>query len=259
MAPWETDYTKAFHHASYPAISPTRPELSAAGKTILVSGGGRGLGTKIVEAFAQAGAGQIIVMGRDMSTLSAVASSVEAGYPSVQISAVAGDVSSEDDMAQAFAEVKRLAPAGIDVLVANAGYLPAVAPVPAASGDARADGAATADWWRAFEVNAKGTYLQARHFLAAARASAVFVSISAAAAHINPSLPGFSPYAASKLGVARVVETLQAENKELRFYNVHPGCVKTDMLIKSGLEALGDELPLDERESILWHAFSRCR
>lgn len=251
MAPWETEYTKIFHHASYPAISPARPELSAAGKTILVSGGGRGLGTKIVEAFAQASAGHIIVLGRSLSALSATAASVGSQHPSTKISTVAGDVSREEDVARAFAEVKRLSPAGVDVLVANAGYLPAVGPVAAAlGGDAQADDDAAADWWRAFEVNVKGTCLLARHFLAAAavagRADAVFVNVSAAAAHVNPALPGFSPYAASKLGAARLVETLQVENGGLRFYNVHPGCVKSDMLTKAGLEALGDELPLDE-------------
>lgn len=248
MAPiWQDDYTKTFHHASYPSISPTRPEISAAGKTIVISGGGRGIGTSFVEAFAQAGAAQIIVIGRSLSTLSAVASSIGAKHPAIKISTVAGDISSEEDMARAFAEVQRLAPEGINVYVANAGYLPDVAPIAAASsGD---DGAVAADWWRAWEVNVKGVYLQARHFLAAAKAGAVFVNVSAAAAHINPAFPGFSPYAASKLGAARLVETLQIERETLRFYNVHPGCVKSDMLTKSGLEAHGDAIPLDERKS----------
>lgn len=249
---WETNYTKAFHHDTYPAISPSRPELSAAGKTIVISGGGRGLGTGIVEAFAQAGAAQIIVMGRSLDTLRAIASSIEAAHPSTKIAAVAADVSSDGDMARAFAEIRRLSPAGVDVLVANAGYLPTVTPVPAALVEDEDGGAAaTAEWWRGFEVNVKGLYLQARHFLAAARkgedgSQPVFVNISAAGAHLHPAMHGFSPYAASKLGAARLVETLQVENEGLRFYNVHPGCVKSDMMTKSGLETLGDSLPLDE-------------
>lgn len=262
---WETNYTNTFHHASYPAISPSRPELSAAGKTVVISGGGRGLGTGIVEAFAQAGAAQIIVLGRRLDALRAIASRVEgAASCATRVAAVAADVSSEGDMARAFAEVRRLAPGGVDVLVANAGYLPTVTAVPPAGEDEEDSGAAataaTAEWWRGFEVNVKGLYLQARHFLAVARKGEeeeerrqqpVFINISAAGCHLHPAMHGFSPYAASKLGAARLVETLQEENKGLRFYNVHPGCVKSDMLVKSGLEALGDSLPLDEGMSTL--------
>lgn len=248
MAIWETEYTEPFHHATYPAISPTRPELSASGKVVVISGGGRGLGIKMVESFAQAGASQVFIVGRNASALEAVAADTKAAYPATEVHTVAGDVSSEQDMVHLFSEVKRLAPGGIDVLFANAGYLPTVTPIAAATADTKADSAVTADWWSAFEINAKGTYLLARHFLAAARSEAVFVNVTAAGAHLNPSLLGFSAYSASKLGTARMVETLQAENKELRFYNVHPGCVKTDMMTKSGLEALGDAMAFDEGE-----------
>lgn len=238
----------------------------------MISGGGRGIGTGIVEAFAQAGAEHIIVLGRSVSTLSAAASSVGAAYPSVKISTVAGDVSEEADMARAFAEVAILAPAGIDVYIANAGYLPTVAPIAPAvsaasspssssssSSNENDDSAVTADWWRAFEVNVKGVYLQARHFLANAAAGSgapVFANISAGVAHLYPAFPGFSHYAAAKLGAARLVETLQVEHSgAVRFYNVHPGCVRSDMLTKSGLEGYGDALPLDERESLFSFLF----
>lgn len=45
-------YTKTFHNFSYPSISPTRPELSTAGKVILITGGGSGIGPRITHAFA---------------------------------------------------------------------------------------------------------------------------------------------------------------------------------------------------------------
>lgn len=240
---WETDFTSTYHQKSYPSISPTRPEISAAGKTVLVSGGGRGLGIGIVEAFAAANAAHIIILGRNTTTLDEVAERLRTSHPSTKISTVSGDVSVESDVARAFAPAA--ATGGVDVVVANAGYLPAVEPI-APAGEGKSD--FTEDWWKSWEVNVKGLFLLARQFLASARGpGAVFVNISAGAAHINPTLAHFSGYSGSKIGAARVVETLQLENPDFRFYNVHPGIVASDMLTKSGLEALNP--PVDERES----------
>lgn len=59
-----TDVTKTVHKAPYPAISPTRPELSQAGKTVLVTGGHVGVGKAIAKAFIQASAANVIIIGR---------------------------------------------------------------------------------------------------------------------------------------------------------------------------------------------------
>lgn len=247
-------FTSDFHNSTYPSIDPTRPELSAAGKTILITGGGRGVGKAIVKAFAEAGASHIIITGRSAGSLEAVAVSTRDAHPSTKVSTVTGDVSVEEDVTQIFKHVKSIAPNGVDVVIANAGYLPEVRPIPPARGsdDVDASKAITADWWHAFEVNIKGVYLLARNFLASATGpGAAFVNISAPASHILPVLPGFSPYAGSKLGAARVVETLQLENKDsgLRFYNVHPGTIRSDMLNKTKLEEnLDSALQLDDGE-----------
>ncbi|KAF3760308.1 NAD(P)-binding protein [Cryphonectria parasitica EP155] len=244
------DFTTPFHHHSYPAISPTRPELSATGKTIFISGGGRGIGTEIVKAFAQAGAAHIIVIGRTASDLTASVASTKAEFSSTRYSTIVGSVSSVQDMAQASAEVKKLSPAGIDVLIANAGYLHDVAPVSALSGDPSVDSASTADWWQAFEVNVKGIYLQARLFLTLARPGGVFVNVSAGAAHLIPAMGEFSGYAGSKIGAARVVEALQVENQGFNFFSLCPGVVRSEMLTKSGLEPLCEagSLPVDDAD-----------
>lgn len=248
---WATDFTKVFHHSSYPAIAPTRPEISASGKSVLITGGGRGLGTGIVRAFAEAGASNIIITGRTIQTLQATATEIGAAHSATRISVVTGDVSVEEDVAKMFAQAKKMAPAGVDVVIANAGYLPEVMPVSPAATDSdelQKDQATNADWWRAYEVNVKGVYLLARQFLRASGPGAVFINVAAAGCHLNPPILQFSHYMSAKLAAARVIETLQGENPERRFYNVHPGVVKTDMLTKSGLEALGGAMPLDDGE-----------
>ena len=59
-----TDVTKTVHRVPYPAISPTRPELTQAGKIILVTGGHTGVGKAIAKAFIQASAATVIIVGR---------------------------------------------------------------------------------------------------------------------------------------------------------------------------------------------------
>jgi len=60
----KTPSVKTLHHAEYPAISPLRPELSKAGKTVLIAGGSTGIGFAIARAFVRAKAARVILLGR---------------------------------------------------------------------------------------------------------------------------------------------------------------------------------------------------
>ncbi|KAL1857490.1 hypothetical protein Daus18300_010355 [Diaporthe australafricana] len=53
-----------YHKTPYPAIDPRRPELSQAGRTILITGGNGGIGFAIARAFIIAGAKRVIILGR---------------------------------------------------------------------------------------------------------------------------------------------------------------------------------------------------
>lgn len=57
--------TSKTYKAVYPAISPTEPSLSQAGRTVLITGATRGIGFEIARAFGKAGAKRIIVVGRE--------------------------------------------------------------------------------------------------------------------------------------------------------------------------------------------------
>ncbi|KAH0491654.1 hypothetical protein TgHK011_003075 [Trichoderma gracile] len=73
--------TNKTHRTSYPAISPSRPALSQAGRTVLITGGSGGIGYGIALAFAAAGASRVIIVGRDEAKQRAAAESLahEAG------------------------------------------------------------------------------------------------------------------------------------------------------------------------------------
>jgi NAD(P)-dependent dehydrogenase (short-subunit alcohol dehydrogenase family) len=52
------------HHKPYAAILPSRSELSQSGQTVLITGGGSGIGYAISKAFAQAAAATVVIVGR---------------------------------------------------------------------------------------------------------------------------------------------------------------------------------------------------
>ncbi|KAM5368658.1 hypothetical protein ACJZ2D_009430 [Fusarium nematophilum] len=59
--------TKETHREAYPAVSPSRPALSQAGKTVLITGGTGGIGFEIARSFGVAGAEKVIIVGRDQA------------------------------------------------------------------------------------------------------------------------------------------------------------------------------------------------
>lgn len=48
-----SSFTKVWHSDTYPAINPTKPELSVAGKSVVITGGGAGIGggSKCLKCF----------------------------------------------------------------------------------------------------------------------------------------------------------------------------------------------------------------
>ncbi|KAH8820709.1 NAD(P)-binding protein [Xylogone sp. PMI_703] len=187
-------FTKIYHHDSYAAIDPKREALSVVGKTVLVTGGGYGIGAAIVKGFADAGATSIIIVGRKSSPLDATKLEVES-FSTAKMLTYAADISNASAMTTIFRTASATV-GKIDILVNCAGFLPS----PALFIDSELD-----DWWRGFEVNVKGLAIVAQGFLKHAADNAVFLNL------------------------------LQAENPSIRFVSVHPGLIKTDMAIKSGL------------------------
>ena len=214
---WEfPSYTPTIHRSVYPAIDPSNKANSAAGKVVIVTGGGAGIGKNIANAFVTAGAKAVTILGRRENVLLEAKKELE-GKGTAILTFVA-DVLDEKALNAAFAETAKQF-GGVDVAVANAGYLAS----PALAADADVD-----DYFKAFEINIKGTLLTFRAFVANKSSSKepepVFISVNTAGAHAGL-FPQMSSYAASKMGQAHMVSHFQAEYPDVRVVQFHPGMV----------------------------------
>ena len=230
-------FTKTYHHDVYPAIDAHRPQLSASGKTVLVTGAGQGIGAAITNNFALAGAANLVILGRNSETLNAVKSKVESGKDSTsKVHVYQADITDESRINQVFADVvNKIGP--VDICIANAGYLPSPGPIAKCSVE---------EFWRGYEINVKGAFIVTKAFLRAASANPTLINISSGAALAQYAGP-FSSYSGSKAGEVRLMDSVAAECPHVRVFNVQPGFIATAMGEKSGINVS----PFDSGESNL--------
>jgi NAD(P)-dependent dehydrogenase (short-subunit alcohol dehydrogenase family) len=227
------DMTATIHSDTYPAIDPTKADLT--GKAVFVTGGSRGLGRAMVLSFAQAGASYIAVGAR--SDLSQVAKDAEAAALSANRAApkflpINLDIADPKSVEDAAAAVEK-AFGRCDIVVNNAGVIGDMVLI----GDSNPDA-----WWRVLEVNLRGPYLISRAFLPLLlkTGDAYVVNISSVGAHLVG--PTLSAYQISKLSVLRFSQFLNAEyaGKGVVSFAIHPGNIPTDMV--GGHEGVPDHL-----------------
>jgi len=163
---------------------------AVAGKRVVITGGGRGLGAVLAHAFSAAGA-SVALAARTESDLKAVAAALPG--PSLVVS---GDVTDEDfNEALADATVAELG--GLDVWIGNAGISPAV-------GGPREIGADV--WRRIVEVDLTAAFLGAR---AAARVmgSGGRIVLTGSVLGERPRA-GLTAYSAAKAGLVGLAKGL---------------------------------------------------
>jgi NAD(P)-dependent dehydrogenase (short-subunit alcohol dehydrogenase family) len=145
----KTNVTKTIHQKPYNAISLSRPELNQAGKTVLITGGGTGIGLAMAKAFINASAATVVIVGRRAEVLETArtmleneAKSTGTGTSIVTRTCDVANISDVNALWQYFSKQGIL----IDVYVANA----AVFTDPSIMMDLGADKV-----WEMMEINAK--------------------------------------------------------------------------------------------------------
>ena len=225
--------TKTWHKASYPAIAPSNPALSAVGKIVFITGGGAGIGLATAHAFAAAGASTVAISGRTEKTLSSAKEAIESAHRGVKVLTFVADVTDQKAVDAAFSSVGK-----VDILVHNAGYLPHLVPI--AESDFQ-------DWWSGMEINVKGAYFITKAFLKVAASDATIVDLTTGLVHYS-AFPGYSAYMASKVAEIRFFDCVQTEHPELHVVHIQPGVVATDMGQKA--KNAGANFPMDHGKPI---------
>ncbi|MBI2771316.1 MAG: SDR family oxidoreductase [Burkholderiales bacterium] len=195
--------------------------FSLAGKTVVVTGGGRGIGRGISMAIAQCGA-NVVVSGRSKESLADARSELEA--LGVQVHTVAADITRADDIARIVSETQERFGA-MDGWVNNAG---------SASPDDIGPllGVGEDQWDRVVDLNLKWTFFAAQAAARAMTRGGSIVNItSRSASHPNPNT---GHYGAAKAAVENLTLTMAAEwgHLGIRVNAVAPGVVMTEELAK---------------------------
>lgn len=199
-----------------------------AGRVVLVTGGGTGIGRATASAFAREGA-TVVVAGRTPEPLARTVELITA--EGGKADAAVADVTRSAEVAGLIGRtVERHG--GLHVAFNNAGVF---AGGPLAQFDEQ-------DWARVVDVNLTGVFLSMKHEITHMRANGGGVIVNTASnigAHLR--IPGTGAYAAAKAAVSALTRTaaLECIADGIRINSVSPGPIDTPMSMQPG-ETEGD-------------------
>lgn len=224
--------------------------IDLSNKTVLITGGGRGIGREIALRMAQAGC-NVAVSDLDLVTAQATASDIEKmGRKSL---AIKSDVSKESDVESMFKSFLEVFP-NMDILVNNAGI----------TRDGLLVRMKEADWDLVLNVNLKSAFLccrEAARPMMRARSGKI-VNIASVVGLMGNA--GQANYSASKAGLIGLTKTLAREfaSRSINVNAVAPGFIRTAMTDKmtdvekeklaSGIPMAKLGSPLDVANAVLF-------
>lgn len=206
-------------------------------RSVVVTGGTRGIGLGIAELFARQGAA-VLLTGRDAETARTVADDL-ARRTDGRVAGMAVDMRQPEQIEHMVAEAERRH-GGVDVLCANAGIFPE-RPLREMTAD---------DVDEVLEVNLRGSILSVRACLPAMeRAGRGRIVVTSSITGPTTGYAGWSHYGASKAGQLGFVRSaaLELAPHGITVNAVLPGNVRTDGLAGLGpdyLRRMTDSVPL---------------
>lgn len=191
------------------------------GKTVIVTGGGGGIGAAVCSRFAAAGA-NVAVVNRTLEKAEGVASKLrEDGYTAIGIAA---DVSKEEDVKRVVREtVERFGT--VNVMVNNAAVCPQIL-LTEMSLD---------QWNQVITNNLTSVFLFTREVIPHMLQAGGGAIVNVGSVHALATLGGYAAYSASKGGISAFTRAaaLDYARHNIRVNAVLPGAVQTPMLESS--------------------------
>ena len=186
--------------------------MSVEGRRVLVTGGGSGAGADLALGFARAGAAEVVICGRRVEKLEAVATA----HPAIR--ALPCDVTDEASVQALFAQAGR-----VDVVIANAG----------AADSAVLAKTSLAQWNAMIAVNLTGVFLTFREGLRQFDGWGRLIAVASTAG-----VKGYAKvatYAAAKHGVMGLVRSvaLEVAKGPVTANAICPGFLDTEMTEQS--------------------------
>ncbi len=198
---------------------------SLKGKSVVVTGGSKGIGKGIARVFAGYDA-KVLIVARHLKDAEAAAQELSKGGATV--GAFAADVTKLSDM-EAMAETAVDRHGGLDVLCANAGMFP----------QARIEEMSPESWDDVMNTNLKGTFLAIKACVPHLRKSSQGrIIITSSITGPVTGYPGWSHYGATKAGQLGFMRTACIE---LAKYDITVNAILPGNIITEGLQGLGEE------------------
>ncbi len=178
------------------------------GKTVLITGGGSGVGLECARLFADEGC-NVFIVGRDTEKLKAT------GFAHF-----GGDVRLSSTAANAVKSASKTYGRSVDILVNSAGVIH------------RADASDTSDddWQFVMDVNVNGPFYFSREFAKQSIEKGSIVNISSTCGQVGAA--GLAAYCASKGALDQLTRTLALElaSRKITVNAVAPGAINSPML-----------------------------
>ncbi|WP_315701350.1 MULTISPECIES: SDR family oxidoreductase [unclassified Bradyrhizobium] len=193
--------------------------MQVTGKNVVVTGGAKGIGKALCEAFARAGAAKVVVADLDVAGARAVAETIGGA-------AFRCDVSQEKDILHVIEETERqFGP--IALFCSNAGIGGGFDPLSVNVG-----GASDEPWMRSWAIHVMAHVYAARHMIPRykARGGGYFLNTISAAGLLSQ--VGSAPYSTTKHAAVGFAENLAISHKadNIKVSILCPQGVETDML-----------------------------
>jgi NAD(P)-dependent dehydrogenase (short-subunit alcohol dehydrogenase family) len=180
-------------------------------RTVVVTGGAKGIGRATVQRFAALG-DRVVALGRDANALAAL--------PAAEVQTHVCDITDEAAVTRVFGEI-----GAVDVLVNNAGM----------GESAPLHQTTLESWQRHLEVNATGAFLCMRAVIEGMRERGAGAIVTVASTAGRTGVPYTTAYTASKHAVIGLTRAVAAElgGTGVRVNAVCPTFVRTEMTDRS--------------------------